>query len=105
MIEARKLGSVVAAVPVIGLGTWSTFDLDPADEDIAVDVVNAAFEAGIRLVDMSPMYGRAERVLGRALGKHRDRAFVATKIWTDSVSGGRDQYQNQLDAFGGHIEL
>jgi aryl-alcohol dehydrogenase-like predicted oxidoreductase len=51
------------------------------------------------------MYGRAERVLGSAVAPRRDDAFVATKIWTDSVSDGREQFARQMDLFGGRVEL
>jgi diketogulonate reductase-like aldo/keto reductase len=42
---------------------------------------------------------------GRALGVHRSQAFVATKIWTDSVDKGHEQFKAQLEAFGGHVDL
>jgi aryl-alcohol dehydrogenase-like predicted oxidoreductase len=51
------------------------------------------------------MYGRAEQVLGAAIAPRRDEAFVATKIWTDSVGDGRDQFARQMDHFGGRVEL
>jgi aryl-alcohol dehydrogenase-like predicted oxidoreductase len=51
------------------------------------------------------MYGRAERVLGRALDGFRERAFVATKIWTGSMEEGRAQLEDQLGFYGGRIDL
>ena len=91
MIEERALG------PVVGLGTWNTFGGDAAT---ARAVVDAAFEAGCRLFDSSPMYGGAESSLGAALAARRGDVTVATKIWTGSVGEGREQYSRQVDWFG-----
>ena len=101
-MELRPFGRSGPAVPVIGLGTWSVFDLPPRHEDTAREVVRTVFDDGTRLVDSSPMYGRAEAVLGRALDAEgvRDRAVVATKIWTRSVDAGRSQLDAQLEFFG-----
>jgi diketogulonate reductase-like aldo/keto reductase len=93
------------AVPVIGLGTWSTFDLPPRKQDGASAVVSTALEGGTRLFDSSPMYGRAESVLGTALGERRNEAFVATKIWARSAAEGRAQLRAQLGFYGGRVEL
>ena len=90
-MERRRLG------PVVGLGTWNTFGGDPA---LADDVVDAAFEASCRLIDTSPMYGQAESSLSVALEARRERAIVATKIWTPSVPEGRRQLERQLGWFG-----
>jgi diketogulonate reductase-like aldo/keto reductase len=95
-MQERRLG------PVVGLGSWNTFD---ADVKLARSVVDAAFIAGTRLVDTSPMYRSAERTLGEALVGRRDKAIVATKIWTDSVEEGRSQLARQLEWFGGRIEV
>jgi diketogulonate reductase-like aldo/keto reductase len=92
----RRLG------PVVGLGTWSTFDDDTA---LAREVVGAALDAGVRLFDTSPMYGGAEQALGAALEGRREGAVVATKIWTRSVDDGRRQFARQLDWYGGHVEI
>jgi aryl-alcohol dehydrogenase-like predicted oxidoreductase len=101
----RPLGTTGIALPVVGLGTWQVFDL-PADRaGEAEAVVAAAFDAGTRLVDSSPMYGRAEAILGRALGPRRPEAFVATKIWTDSAAAGRKQFADQLAFYGGRVDL
>jgi aryl-alcohol dehydrogenase-like predicted oxidoreductase len=91
-------------VPVIGLGTWQTFDVASEAESAAHKVVEATFEAGTRLFDSSPMYGRAEGVLGRALARFRDDAIVATKIWASSAETARSQFDAQL-GFYGRVEL
>jgi aryl-alcohol dehydrogenase-like predicted oxidoreductase len=87
-VEDRSLGATGVAVPVVGLGTWRVFDLPASQQDEADAVVAAALDAGIRVVDTSPMYGRAEAVLGHALGERRHEAFVATKVWTSSADEG-----------------
>lgn len=94
-MEERRLG------PVVGLGTWQTFDGDAA---LAGEVVGAALDAGCRVVDSSPMYGGAEGALAVALEGRRDRADVATKIWASSVDEGREQFRRQLDWYG-RIEI
>jgi aryl-alcohol dehydrogenase-like predicted oxidoreductase len=104
-MERRALGRTGVELPVVGLGTWATLDLPDAEQSVADAVVEAAFGGGTTLVDSSPMYGRAERVLGRALGDRRPEAFVATKIWTASVSQGREQLEAQLRYFGGRVDL
>jgi aryl-alcohol dehydrogenase-like predicted oxidoreductase len=104
-MEQRRFGSTGLELPVVGLGTWQTFDLPPREESVAAAVIDAAFAAGTRVVDSSPMYGRAEAVLGRALGARRADAFVATKIWTASGRDARRQLADQLDFYGGHVEL
>ena len=95
-MEERRLG------PVVGLGTWNTFK---GDLETAQNVVDAALETGVRLFDTSPMYGEAERTLGGALGPRRDGAIVATKIWTPDPGEARRQYADQLDWFGGRVEI
>jgi len=90
-MEARRLG------PVIGLGTWNTFE---GRRDLANEVVGAALAAGVRVVDSSPMYGEAEASLAAALRGRREEATVATKIWTASAADAREQYEAQLRWFG-----
>ena len=70
-MEERKLG------PVVGLGTFATFE---DDESLARDVVEAALGAGVGVFDSSPMYGPAERSLGAALDSRRSEATLATKV-------------------------
>jgi aryl-alcohol dehydrogenase-like predicted oxidoreductase len=104
-VETRRFGTTGLELPVVGLGTWRTFDVGPVGQDNANAVVEAAFAAGTRLVDSSPMYGLAEQVLGRALARGRDEAFVATKIWTGSGAEARRQLDDQLGFFGGRVDL
>jgi diketogulonate reductase-like aldo/keto reductase len=90
-VEERRLG------PVVGLGTYRTFESDLAS---AREVVDATLASGGRVFDSSPMYGAAEATLGGALGERRRQATVATKIWTSSVEEGRAQYAAQRGFFG-----
>jgi aryl-alcohol dehydrogenase-like predicted oxidoreductase len=94
-METRRLG------PVVGLGTWNTFG---SDVSLAQAVVGAAIDAGVRLVDTSPMYGGAEASLGAALEGRRDGVTVATKIWTPSPEEAREQLRRQLGWYG-RVEL
>src|SRR2546423_1771977 len=78
------------------MGTWQTFDT-AADRGPMVD---EALAAGINLFDSSPMYGRAEDTLAQALDGRRDEAIIATKIWTDSESEGREQAEHAANFVG-----
>ena len=105
-MERRRLGSSGLTVPVIGMGTWRTFDVRGVQAEArARTVVHRALELGVDFFDSSPMYGEAERVLGAALQTRRSRAQVATKVWTPSADEGRRQATAALAFFGGHIEL
>jgi diketogulonate reductase-like aldo/keto reductase len=95
VLEERRLG------PVVGLGTWNTFDRKAS---LADAVVSAALDAGVRLFDSSPMYGGAEASLGAALDGRREQGIVATKIWTPSVAEGREQLERQL-AWYDHVDI
>lgn len=90
-MEERRLG------PVVGLGTYATFD---RDVEAARAVVEAALASGTNAFDSSPMYGGAEASLGAALDGRREGTTVATKIWTPSADEGRSQYDAQRRLFG-----
>jgi diketogulonate reductase-like aldo/keto reductase len=95
-MEERRLG------PVVGLGTWNTFDSDAV---LARAVVSAAHEAGTRLFDTSPMYRGAESALAVALERLRDDSIVATKIWASSLEEGHEQFARHLQWYGGRVEV
>jgi diketogulonate reductase-like aldo/keto reductase len=84
-------------LPVIGIGTWQTFDVrpDPVERAPLREVLKAFAKAGGRVVDSSPMYGAAEAVVGDLTSELglRERLFMATKVWTR----GRDQGIRQME--------
>ena len=88
----RLIPSIGEAMPVVGLGTWQTFDIgdDSAERDERREVLEILFQAGGRMIDSSPMYGRAEAAVGRLLSdmNARDKAFLATKVWTSGEAAG-----------------
>jgi aryl-alcohol dehydrogenase-like predicted oxidoreductase len=105
-MDTRPLGSTGLTVPVIGLGTWRTFDVrDLPAEQNARSVVERAVAAGANLFDSSPMYGEAERVLAKALDARRRDALIATKVWASSAAEGRRQIDHGLRLFGGLVDI
>ncbi len=94
-IARRRIPRTGELIPAIGMGTWSTFDTDPAG-DLAplVEVMRTFLAAGGSVIDSSPMYGRSEEVVGRVLAElNRTDLFYATKVWTDA---GRDAGIEQM---------
>lgn len=87
-------------VPVIGMGTWQTFDVGSSAAERAplLEVLRRFFAAGGRVIDSSPMYGRAEEVSGDVLGELSalDTPFRATKVWTTGKQQGIDQMKRSL---------
>ncbi len=79
-------------LPVIGMGTWITFNVgdDPAALAVRTEILRAFFAGGGGMIDSSPMYGSAEAVLGRVLPRIDDTQglFSATKVWTRSGPAG-----------------
>lgn len=105
-METRTLGATGLTVPVVGLGTWRTFDVrGSAAEQNAHAVVERALLRGVTLFDSSPMYGEAERVLAEGLGANRTDALIATKVWASSASEGKRQIDNALRLFSGRVDI
>lgn len=94
-VVTKPIPSTGEALPVIGLGTWVTFNVgnDMAARDSCAEVMRAFFRAGGRMIDSSPMYGSAEEVIGYGLKKlgMPKQLFSATKVWTSSRSEGSAQ--------------
>lgn len=91
----RQIPSTGEALPIVGLGTWQAFDISPGGEDW--DQARAALAAfakgGGKVVDSSPMYGRAEAAIGALAAelKLRPSLFLATKVWTQGRAAGQAQ--------------
>jgi len=89
-------------LPVIGLGTWRTFDVGPDEAERAPrrEVLRRFLAGGGRAIDSSPMYGAAEEVVGDLLAglppDLRSRAFLATKVWTSGRAAGEAQMAESL---------
>ena len=96
----RTIPSSGETLPVIGLGTWRAFDVD-LTSDIRrqlEEVLSLFVKLGERGVDSSPMYGRAEEVIGEltaALGI-RERLFLATKVWTRGRENGIESIERSM---------
>jgi diketogulonate reductase-like aldo/keto reductase len=82
-------------LPALGLGTWQVLDVPPrgSEYDAALAAVRGFLGAGGRVIDSSPMYGRAEERIGDILAAVRPatRPFLATKIWTTGREAGEAQ--------------
>jgi diketogulonate reductase-like aldo/keto reductase len=101
----RKIPSSGEAIPVIGMGTWETFDENPTDADAMkrlAEVLRTFYDAGGRVIDSSPMYGRSESVTGKISTdlKINGQLFIATKVWTRGQKAGVEQMQSSMQKLG-----
>lgn len=100
----RAIPSSGERIPVVGLGTWSTFDVDssPAARAPLEDVLARFVERGGRVVDSSPMYGRSEEVVGAVAAKMglAGKLFLATKVWTRGREAGLRQMETSERLLG-----
>jgi diketogulonate reductase-like aldo/keto reductase len=94
---ARRIPSSGEALPVIGLGSWITFNVgnDVAARAACVEVVRAFFAAGGRVIDSSPMYGSSQPTIGHALAQlgHPAALFSAEKVWVGAGVRGAAQIE------------
>ena len=96
-VITKAIPSTGEPIPVIGLGTWITFNVgdDPELREECGGVMKAFFDAGGRMIDSSPMYGSSQGVIGYGLSRlpSRTRLFSADKVWTSSASEGPEQIE------------
>ncbi|MFL5665239.1 MAG: aldo/keto reductase [Ktedonobacteraceae bacterium] len=106
-MEHRMLGKTGLQVPVVGMGTWRTFDTRGGTEmkKNARTLVDMALNVDVTLFDSSPMYGAAEQLLGEALQGRRHEVLIATKVWAPTRSEGEAQIRQALSFFDNYIDL
>ena len=96
-IVTRPIPSSGETLPVVGLGSWITFNVgdDAVARDACTDVMRKFVESGGRMIDSSPMYASSQDVIGHGLRKAAltGRIFSAEKVWTSSGAQGREQIE------------
>jgi aryl-alcohol dehydrogenase-like predicted oxidoreductase len=99
-VITRPIPTTGEALPVIGLGTWQTFDVgrSAAERAPLLRVLERFFAGGGRVIDSSPMYGNAEEVVGDLLAELRpkEKPFLATKVWTSGKRAGIEQMERSF---------
>jgi len=99
-MHQRKIPSSGEMLPVVGCGTWRTFDVGSRSEERAplAEVLKILFAAGGSVIDTSPMYGAAEGVAGDLLAAAgtRKEAFIATKVWISGRDNGIAQMKKSM---------
>ncbi|HEX6979898.1 MAG TPA: aldo/keto reductase [Alphaproteobacteria bacterium] len=100
----RAIPSTGEQVPVIGMGSWITFNVgdDQALRDERAKVLQTFFDMGGAVVDSSPMYGSSEAVIGYGLARLSNARplFAATKVWTWLQALGVKQMENSRRLWG-----
>jgi diketogulonate reductase-like aldo/keto reductase len=103
-ILTRPIRSSAEALPLVGLGSWITFNVgeDAKLLDECAAVIAAFFETGGRLIDSSPMYGSSQPAIGYGLKKlgYPEALFAATKVWTSNGSEGPEQMEESRALWG-----
>jgi diketogulonate reductase-like aldo/keto reductase len=103
-ILTRPIGKSGETLPLIGLGSWITFNVgdDPAGRAASTAVMRAFFAAGGRLIDSSPMYGSSQQVIGEGIKKagNASRLFAATKVWISGGENGAAQIEESRRLWG-----
>ncbi len=110
-INTRPIrGTPAVHLPVVGLGTWQTFDIGASEEGRVPlkEVLKVLSDHGGTVIDSSPMYGRSEEVVGdlsTEIGLN-ERFFIATKVWTSGKDQGIRQMNKSIGLLGrDRIEL
>ena len=96
-IIKRKIPSSDELLPIVGLGTWQTFDVgnDLVKRKSLLEVLAKMNELGGTVIDSSPMYGTSESVVGDLTNSLKTETdfFYATKVWIQGKQQGIDQMQ------------
>ncbi|WP_245341618.1 MULTISPECIES: aldo/keto reductase [unclassified Rhizobium] len=104
MLVTKPIPSSGEVIPVVGLGSWITFNVGGDDQlrDECAGVMQAFFAAGGRLIDSSPMYGSAQETIGYGLQKlsRPPSLFAADKVWISDPKSGRRQIGQSRSLWG-----
>ncbi|MBX7153094.1 aldo/keto reductase [bacterium] len=96
----RLIPSTNEKLPVIGLGTWQTFDVGSSESERQPlkDVLTTMRSIGGRVIDSSPMYGNSEEVVGdlTVMTGTAESFFYATKVWTSGKDEGKIQMMESM---------
>lgn len=103
--HSRIIPSSAESIPVIGMGSWLVFAIDPDnDQQLATRqaVIREFLKRGGGMIDSSPMYGVAQDVIGRSLKRIDDHSglFAATKVWTRGNRQGLLQMEDSRLLWG-----
>ena len=94
-IMKRRIPSSGEALPLVGLGTWQTFDVGNNTEQYQalLQVLKKMKGLGGTMIDSSPMYGTSEKVVGDLSQRieNNDHFFYATKVWIEGKNAGVNQ--------------
>jgi len=103
-ILTRPIPSSGEGLPLVGLGSWVTFNVgeDVAARDSCAEVLRAFFREGGRLIDSSPMYGSSQEVIGYGLRKLGipQQVFSADKVWNSGGAGSAEQIEESRRHWG-----
>jgi aryl-alcohol dehydrogenase-like predicted oxidoreductase len=102
-MPTRAIPSSGEKLPVIGLGTARVFDVGSSESERAPleEVLRNFVKLGGSVIDSSPMYGRAEQVIGDLTSKLglRNKLFLATKVWTRGKQAGIESMERSMARF------
>ncbi len=100
-IIKKNIPKTKETISPIGMGTWLTFDVLPLKQNIehCSNILNSFFHHQGQMIDSSPMYGTAERIVGLSLQniKNKNNLFSATKVWTPLKTHGEKQIQDSFN--------
>ena len=104
LMNTRKVVSSGKMLPVIGVGTWQSFDVGEnlAERNPLKEVLKILIEHGGSVIDSSPMYGKSEKVVGELTAELeiKNKIFEATKVWTTGREAGIDQMYTSMNLMG-----
>ena len=100
-MHLRKIPSTNEQIPVVGLGTWQTFDVGSTknEREPLKEVLKILVNHGGSVIDSSPMYGRSEKVVGELTSELniKKKIFEATKVWITGKNEGIQQMNSSIN--------